>query len=272
MNNHTKILFLDLDGTLLNDQKEVTAGNREAINEALRAGHKIVLCTGRATSSAVLLAKKLALTSEGCLAITFNGACIYDLYHQRAVSRMLLSVEEVCRILEAADAFGIYAHTYNEKGIVTAHDTPALHTYATRTNMTYEMTDHFRDLIPDGSEKVIVIDFHDHQHLLDFREYLQQTESIIADSFFSCNEYLEIVPTGVSNGNAIRRFCEHFQLPLENTISAGDAQNDISMLQATHIGAVMQNASDSMKVYGNYVTTRDNNHDGIAEIIHTFLL
>lgn len=272
MSNHTKILFLDLDGTLLNDEKEVTAGNREAIDEALSAGHKIVICTGRATSSAVQLAEKLSLTSPGCYAITFNGACIYDLYEGKAVSRLLLSVDEICRILDAANDFGIYGHTYNKTGILTSHDTPALHAYASRTNMTYETTDHFPDQISEGAEKVIIIDFHDHQHLLDFQKYLNQMEDIVADSFFSCDEYLEVVPRGVSKGNAICQFCELFQLPLENTISAGDAQNDISMLQATHIGAVMKNASDSMKAYGNYVTTRDNNHDGIAEIIHTFIL
>ena len=55
-------------------------------------------------------------------------------------------------------------------------------------------------------------------------------------------------------------------------MAAGDAPNDVEMLQAAHVGAVMCNAYEGMAEHGNYVTERDNNHDGVAEIIEHFLL
>ena len=58
----------------------------------------------------------------------------------------------------------------------------------------------------------------------------------------------------------------------ENSVSAGDAQNDIEMLQAAHVGAVMCNAFPGIQEYGDYVTEHDNNHDGVAEIIRKFIL
>ena len=78
MSVDTRILFTDLDGTLLNDHKEVTSGNQAAIDEALACGHKIVVCTGRPLASARVCAAKAGLDKEGCYVICFNGGQIYD--------------------------------------------------------------------------------------------------------------------------------------------------------------------------------------------------
>ena len=66
--------------------------------------------------------------------------------------------------------------------------------------------------------------------------------------------------------------CDYLGIPLANSVAAGDAQNDIPMLEAAHIGAVMANAFPEIAAHGNYVTTADNNHDGVAEIIRKFIL
>ena len=79
----TKVFFTDLDGTLLNDQKEITPGNQAAIDEALHRGHKVVITTGRPLASARIQAERLGLTKEGCYIVTYNGGQIYDPYHKR---------------------------------------------------------------------------------------------------------------------------------------------------------------------------------------------
>ena len=61
-------------------------------------------------------------------------------------------------------------------------------------------------------------------------------------------------------------------IPFENTLAAGDAENDISMLQAVATPCVMKNARPEMYPYGKYITERDNNHSGVAEIIEKFML
>ena len=65
------ILFTDLDGTLFNDNKEFTSGNRDAINRALDQGHQVVISTGRPLVSAKLQAETLQLDREGCYVIAF---------------------------------------------------------------------------------------------------------------------------------------------------------------------------------------------------------
>lgn len=272
MNHSAKILFLDLDGTLLNDRKEITAGNREAIRRALAQGHKIVISSGRPTKSVVNLARKLDLTDMGCYAITFNGACIYDFHQEKDICRRTLPIPVVRRVLAEAGRRGIYAHTYDADGIVAEHPGPELDNYVATIQIPFRIVEHTCSVLVREPEKVIIIHPHDHQALLDFQQSLTAWGAGQLDSFFSHPTYLEVVAPGVSKGSAVQILCDRLNIPMENTISAGDAENDISMIRVTHIGAVMKNADPSMYQSGNYITENDNNHDAIAEIIEKFML
>ena len=81
----TKILFTDLDGTLLNRKKEITAENAAAIDRALTAGHKVVINTGRPLCGCMAQIRELGLEREGCYAITYNGGLIYDCYTKKTL-------------------------------------------------------------------------------------------------------------------------------------------------------------------------------------------
>lgn len=268
----TKILFLDLDGTLLNDQKEITEGNLAAIRAALAAGHKVVIASGRATVSILELAGQMGLDGDGCYAITFNGACIYDLYRQKPVRRSSLPFETVRYLLDEAYAFGLYAHTYSSDCVVAERKVSELLTYTNITHMDYQIVENVCAFLKEEPYKVIAINYDDPPKLARFKEYIEGRIAGRADCFFSCPNYLEFVLPGVSKGSAIRSLCDYLGISIQNTVSAGDAENDISMLEATHISAIMKNAAPYMHAHGNYVTQHDNNHDAIAEIIYKFIL
>ena len=85
MKKDIRILFTDLDGTLLNDQKEITPETQKAIDQALAAGHKIVVTTGRPLASGLTCAEKAGLVKEGCYVIAFNGGQIYDPFHKKTI-------------------------------------------------------------------------------------------------------------------------------------------------------------------------------------------
>ena len=269
---NTKILFTDLDGTLLNDKKEITPGNQDAINEALSRGHKIVISTGRPLLSALIQAERLGLIREGCYAITYNGAQIYDLGNRKTIYGHTLPIDLVEPMFEAADRIGLHIQTYSSTHILAEHETAAMQQYASVNGLSYRVVDRVEDELDGAPYKLIAIGMTDHQKLLDYqREIMVKYEGII-DSFFSNDYFLEIVPSGISKGFAVEWMCDYLGIPLENSVAAGDAQNDISMLEAAHIGAVMCNAFPGIAEHGNYITEADNNHDGVAEIIKRFIL
>lgn len=266
-----QILFTDLDGTLLDDHKNICVENRTAIDHALLAGHKIVITTGRALFSAQKLCEDLHLTSKGCYSICFNGGVIYDCYEKKVIFERTLSHEYVCRLMDEGKKAHLHVQTYSDTDVLSESSNKELDEYISQVHMGKKVVpDVIKELGSKEPPKVLMIGEHD--ELEQFRISTLSWRQGKIDSFFSCPRYLEFIPQGVSKGNAIKILCNLLDLPLSCTIAAGDAENDISMIQTAHIGAVMANASENMKSYGNYVTTRDNNSGGIAEIIDRFLL
>lgn len=272
MNTDTKILFTDLDGTLLNDQKQISAGNLAAIHMALENGHKIVISTGRALASAKKQAETLGLIMPGCYIIAFNGACIYDIHEKKVIFSETIPMDYVYHLFEEAHKLNIHIQTYDDTQVLTESENDDLFRYCHNTGMEYKVISSVRSELIFSPYKVLVIDYQHHEPLVQFQEQIRTWAEGKIDFYFSCNELLEIVAPDISKGNAIIRLCEQLQIPPEATISAGDADNDISMLQTTHTSVVMKNADPHMHAYATYITKQDNNHDGVAEAIYKFML
>lgn len=269
---NTRILFTDLDGTLLNDQKEITPGNQAAIDEALARGHKIVISTGRPLASARIQAERLGLTKDGCYAITYNGGQIYDTYRRQTIYGKTIPKSFVKPLFAEAHAHGIHIQTYDDTHILTEADTPEVRKYCDINLMNYEVVPDIDKALKQDPYKLILVNYDDQEKLFRFQKEVLSKYDDVLNCFFSNNYFLEIVPLGISKGFAVHWMCEYLGIPLENSVAAGDAQNDIAMLEAAHVGAVMCNAFPGIAEHGNYVTRRDNNHDGVAEIIEEFIL
>lgn len=270
-----KMIFLDLDGTLLDDQKNLPKENREAIDAALAMGHKVIVCTGRPLSSAIKLLPVFGLDKPGCYAITFNGGLIYDAGEERSVYQKTLPLEQVKYVFEKAYEYGgIHIQTYTDQGFICEHDTKESRYYEKMTKTDRKVVgDIFEELKGQEPCKILAIayDF-DRKHIEGFRDSVMDYAKGKMDVCFSCYEYLEFMPEGINKGNAIRWMSEYLDIPMEHTIAVGDAENDITMIKTAAVGAVMKNAHDEIKQYGSYITKKDNNEGGVAEVIKKFML
>lgn len=272
---NTKMIFLDLDGTFLDDEKNLPKINREAMEEAVTAGHKVIICTGRPLSSAIKLLPKFGLDQQGCYAITFNGGLIYDAGAKRTIYQKTLPLDQVKYVFDKAYEYGrIHIQTYTDRGFLTEFDTPESREYERLTHCERKVVrDVFDELNGQEPCKMLAIAYdYDRKHIEGFRESLLDYSKGKMNVCFSCYEYLEFMPEGISKGDAIRWMSEYLNIPMEDTIAVGDAENDITMLGTAAVGAVMKNASDEIKQYGNYITEKDNNEGGVAEVIRKFML
>jgi len=267
-----KAIFLDLDGTLLNDKKGVTTANKNAIKKALSHGHQVVISTGRPLVSVKYLAKELGLTAKNCFAIAYNGGEVYDLYHQKTIYKKTIPIKYVLYIFEQAAKYGLHCQTYNDEHIITNRDTIALRKYIEGTNIQATIVDDIAAALTQEPVKMIVIDFENQETLIRFRKETAAWTNGKMEQIFSCSAYLEHIAPEISKGKAIRFLCDYLNIPLEHTIAVGDAENDISMIEAAAIGVAMANATDEVKATSSYVTKRDNNNSGVAEVIEKFLL
>lgn len=268
-----KIIFLDLDGTLLNDQKDVTPGNRAAVDRALAAGHKVVIATGRPLVSAVEQAERLDLTAPGCYLIAYNGGILYDMGRREVLFQQTVPLDLVRQVFAEANRRGIHIQTYDDRDVLVEPrcDDYAVRRYCNIIHMEYQVIPGV-EAVTEEPVKLLLIDLERRAPLENFRDWVIDWSDGALDSFFSSPYYLEVVRKGLNKGSAIRQMCELLGIPIENSIAVGDADNDLPMLRAAHVGAAMANATAEVKAAGNYVTRRDNNHDGVAEAIERFLL
>ncbi|MCD7736117.1 MAG: Cof-type HAD-IIB family hydrolase [Lachnospiraceae bacterium] len=263
---------MDLDGTLLNDEKEISWGNQTAVDQALEEGHKMVIATGRSLSSALIQARRLGLTKDGCYVIAFNGGEIYDPFRNRSLYRRTIPRELVTQVFEDAHRRKIQIQTFADTEVLTEEDRPELHDYVMRTLQSFRIVPSVASVMEKDPCKILAIEEVRRDVIVQFRADLLEKYDGVLDCYFSNDSYLEIVPAGVTKGNAVRWMCDFLKIPIENSVAAGDAPNDIDMLEAAYVGAAMKNAYSGVKEHGDYVTKSDNNHDGVAEIINRFVL
>lgn len=267
-----KLLFLDLDGTLLNDSKQITQGNHDALKRILDRGHGVVITTGRPLSSAIQQAHLLGLDKPGCYLIAYNGGLIYDWTTEQEIFSRTVSLADTFEIFDMVNLQGVHIQTYDDRDVLVEKrcDDEEVVRYCRGTLMQYRVLDDIRAGLKKEPVKCLAIDFRDQTNLIRIQDQILEKMSDRLDAFFSCDQYLEIVPLGISKGEAVRMLCRMLDVPIAHAVAVGDAANDLSMIEAAGIGVAMCNGTDEVKSAADYVTTRDHNHDGVAEVIERF--
>lgn len=268
----TKILFTDIDGTLLDDKKQIPPKNRQAIEELIKKGHKIVLTTGRALSGTIGQAEKLGLTFDGCYIIAFNGAEIYDSYRMETLYKCSIPLDVVARIFAICEKKNVHVQTYDDKYVLAKEDNAYLRRYCREIVCESKIDSALPHSLKEEPSKLLLLSYDDPDKLNEMRKLILEAEGDTVDSFMSSKGLLEVVLKDTNKGNAIKRLCHLLDIPLENSVGSGDGYNDIELIRTAHVGAAMKNAVEEVKAVADYITAADNNQGGLAEVIERFIL
>lgn len=118
---------------------------------------------------------------------------------------------------------------------------------------------------------MLAIHLSDHAKLTAFCDSIADWAVDKIQYIFSNDYYLELFDKDAGKGNAIRFVCDYFHIPLADSYAAGDADNDISMLEAAGCGIAMANAAPAVKKAADVITLNDNDNDGLAEFMQSTL-
>lgn len=274
-----KILFTDLDGTLLTDDKRISETDMRSIRALIDAGHKFVMTTGRPLTSVKQLAEQYGFLEPGFFLVSFNGGLIYDCGAKKPILTRYIPVDEVKAIMDAAHARGMHAHTYSGDLVVSEYETEQLKTYCRLMKMDYVVVNDIRDyygefvnVVVKPPIKVNIITPFEHSGLVDFRTEMRKTTEGKLFDVFSKPEMLEFSHMLSNKGAAVKFMADFYKVGIEDTIAVGDEENDCPMIEAAGTGVAMANASQVAKDIADYVTVNDNNHSGITEVIEKFVL
>ncbi|MBY9078870.1 HAD family phosphatase [Paenibacillus sp. HN-1] len=240
-----RLLALDMDGTLLNDEEKITPETIKWIHRAVDAGVYVCLSTGRAFRSAYPYAEQLGLKTP---LVTVNGSEVWRAPHE-LYRRSLMDPELIKQMHAIAMEYGIWYWAYSVDAVYNKNSW---------------------DGNIDGREW-LKFGYHTeddeirHQVLLKLQNMggLEITNS----SPFN----LEINPLGVNKASGIREVCGLLGITMEDVVAVGDSLNDLAVIQQVGFGVAMGNAQETVKQEADAVTT-SNNEDGIAKVIRRFIL
>lgn len=250
-----KIIFIDIDGTLRNDNKEITDRTKEAINKIVRKGIKVVICSGRRTQYTEEVSKEALASSYiiGC-----NGGEIVDYNKKETIYLNRIEKEEVNVLYYLAQKYGVQADIISQKNAeIPLQDT--IENFV-KTNSVIQCI--FSSTVLEKIEKIRKdIELINNVEIVNLSKCLVDSKLPKEQPFF-----LDIACKGTSKGNGIKKLCEYLKIDLKETVAIGDSYNDLTMFEVVGHSVVMGNAPDDIKKIADEVTDTNNN-DGVAKFL-----
>ena len=265
-----EILFTDMDGTLLLNDSSLSAEMKAALDRFISAGHRLVLSSGRSPDSILRVTKREGLSFPGMLISAHNGSLIYDCDSGAILWEKAVPWHIAGEIIQAADRRGIHIHTFTDHEIVCRQEDAELCQYRIRSPLPVILTPDLLSALTKPPCKLLAIHLSDKSILEGLKAEVEASQGGRITVQFSNDQYLEFFHPEAGKGNALRQVCRYLNIPIEESVAAGDAPNDISMLQAAGIGVAMANAAPEVKAAAGFITRLDNEHNGLMEALAAF--
>ena len=263
-----KFAAADMDGTLLNDKNEITPYTIEIIRQAAAQGLIFSICTGRPIQGVERYQKQLGIQGP---VITYNGAMILDSADGRVLYRQELKADDARLILEAGLNYDTTMCIWSDNKLYGNKLNDRIQKYSQATKVTPFLMPSIDQLLARGITKILWYD--DISKIQQIEKKLRETALFHNVTFCTSKPfYLEFFSSKVSKATAIDRIGEIYGFTQAETIAIGDGFNDLSMIRHAALGAAMGNAPDGVKECAEYITTRTNNQDGVAEVLEKFIL
>ncbi|MDR4229023.1 HAD family phosphatase [Bacillus mojavensis] len=239
-----KLIAIDMDGTLLNDEQLISDENRKAIREAEDKGVYVVISTGRTLMTCRELAESLELSS---FLITANGSEIWD-SNFNLVERKLLHTDHIKMMWDLRNKHNtnFWASTVNK---------------VWRGEFPENITDH--EWLKFG------FDIEDDDIRNEVLAELRKNKELEITNSSPTN--IEVNALGINKAAALVKVSEKLGFTMEHVMAMGDSLNDIAMIKEAGLGVAMGNAQDIVKETADWITDT-NIEDGVAKAIRHWVL
>lgn len=272
-----KLIAIDLDGTLLNEQKQISERNIRALKKAMAQDIKIVICSGRSWSGVKPVFEDLKkragiIDDKDEYMIINNGCATISSKNYEVVKSHQLSVEDIKDLKTYVDNQDTVQYTlFDLDNYFCLHEVPNKHVEYDAALVFVPVRQLKFDKAISGNYKMLqAMYLADKDDLDDFVEKNARELSEKYSVVRSQDYIFEIMPKGVTKSSALRELCDHLNISSDEVMAIGDANNDLEMLKFAKYGVAMGNATDLVKTSVQYHTL-SNEEDGVAYIIEQFL-
>lgn len=262
-------LVSDLDGTLLNDSKEISAENRDSIALFRENGGIFTLATGRSYKESIKFIEQLQLT---CPVILYNGAMIYDpatgqLNPVCLISRSLML--SILKDLEQKLPSSVDIFVYGTDKIYGTQVGELTKAWSD-ADFSLELLPSFASL-PDDVVCVKLVAVADTEEMKELVQWSRANSHLPIDCVLSADHYFEILPAGASKGNALLKVLKTLGFSPSQAAAVGDHLNDLSMFRIAGLPAAVKNAHPQAQNQARLILP-SNNDSAVAHLIQNHLL
>ncbi len=265
-----KLIILDIDKTITNKENEITEYTKKVLQQAVKKGMYVILCSGRTNEYVVAKSKELEITP---MVISSNGTLVYDYQQQKNIYIDSIERKEIERILNYAIEFQINCKLnaittrYHNKlvPIEERNDSKSLEELKNKPEEIVQIFAYHREY--ESINKFI-------EKIINTKKYnIENSSSNLVkkpkkdDNFF----WVDIIKNNNSKGKAISKLREYLNIKKEETICFGDHINDFNMFQYCGITCAVGNAMDELKKQADYITL-PSAEDGVARFIEEHIL
>ncbi len=270
-----KLIAFDLDGTLLNSQKELLPEVLDELKRVKNLGVELVPVTGRFWEA---VPKNVSGLDFINYAVTVNGAEVYDVKNSKVLSRADIPLKTAITIMRVFDGLPVfYDCIVNGMSWMKREHYAHIKEFAL-DEVQYKMLRDLRNPVDDIQEFLMSRGQNVQKMQLftldkNFRsELLRALPVIFPDNAISSSvpNNVEVNDKNANKGAALKILSEKLNIAPENIMAFGDGLNDISMIKYAGIGVAMNNAEEDLKAAANYITENDCDHAGVAEAVKKF--
>ena len=250
-----RLVAVDLDGTLLNDSKQISARTVNALRCLPNSGARVVIASARPPRSVRHVYRELGLDTWQ---INYNGALVWDEPNRRAVYHRPMQGEVVRQIIDAVrDRYEevLVGCEVLDRWCTDRFD----ETYTTETGRLFK-PDLVAPLEEFCNQPITKLMF------LADPGTITRFDSVLAGLPFAVTivrsdpHLVQIMDAAASKGEALRLVAEHYGVPMQQVMAIGDAVNDVPMLQAAGVAIAMDNAHPDVKAVADWVAPSNNDH------------
>lgn len=266
-----KLIAIDMDGTLLKDDKTISAKTKNALKAASSLGIKIVLTSGRPVQGIKNYLNELQLTSKDDYVIGLNGALICKCSDYSIISsNETLNGKDLKDIYNRVKELKTYFHAFTTDEDLVNVESKFSKNEEKRINLKVRVVD-FPTEIKDDDEILKVV-------LEEEKEVLDKITSKIPKELFeeynvirSVDFMLEFMKNGCNKATGVEKLAQYLEISKEEIIAIGDASNDKEMIEYAGLGVAMGNSKDDIKMLADFIT-KSNEEDGVAYVIDKFII
>ena len=270
MDKTITLVATDLDGTLLNNKKQVTPATRAAMKQLKNHGILFGIASGRPVESGQILVKDWGLESDISFLIGMNGGVIYDMRTGQKEQFHLMDGELILEIMDHFKDMDVIFQVMvgNDRYVNKSTEETRAHAKLFGEN---EILVDLKEFVKGRKVNKLIL-YMDPSYM-DAVKALDETFSNPKyTSFATANNLYEYVDPAINKGFGIQKICEHFGITPDHVVAFGDASNDKEMIEYVGCGVAMQNASDDIKAVADVVSEYTNEQDALAHFVNDRIL